>query len=62
MLKPRQQYIELRSQFAGFPEQRRLSFHTEGFNHKPMLSDCGVARLLGYKTKDEYVAGVIAAR
>lgn len=61
MLKPRQQYNELRSQFQGFLNNGDYPSILKVFNHKPMLSDCGVARLLGYKTKDEYVAGVIAA-
>ena len=29
------------------------------FNHKPMLPDSGVAQLLGYRSKDEYIRGVL---
>ena len=31
------------------------------FNHKPMLADCGVDRMLGFRSKEEYVADVIRA-
>lgn len=29
------------------------------FNHKPMLSDSGVHQMLGYRTKDDYIGGVL---
>lgn len=60
MLRPREQYNELRVQFQGFLEHHSYEGILKVFNHKPMLGDCGVARLLGYKSKDDYVAGVIA--
>lgn len=60
MLRPRDQYNELRAEFKEFLESHNYSGILKVFNHKPMLGDCGVARLLGYKSKDEYVAGVIA--
>ena len=31
------------------------------FNHKPMLSDSNVAQMLGFKRKEDYIAGVISA-
>lgn len=61
MLRPREQYNELRSRFQDFLAKHDYSSILKVFNHKPMLGDCGVARLLGYKTKDDYVAGVIYA-
>lgn len=61
MLRPRVQYNELRSQFKTILEKHDYPAILKVFNHKPMLGDCGVARMLGYKSKDEYVAGVIAA-
>lgn len=60
MLRPREQYNELRDQFKGFLENHYYPGILKVFNHKPMLGDCGVARMLGYKNKDEYIAGVIA--
>lgn len=61
MLRPRTQYNELRSQFQDLLARHDYASILKFFNHKPMLGDCGVARLLGYKTKDDYVAGVISA-
>ena len=29
------------------------------FNYKPMLSECPVARLLGFSSKDDYISGVL---
>lgn len=60
MLRPREQYNELREQFRGFLDHNNYEGILKVFNHKPMLGDCGVARMLGFKTKDDYVAGVIA--
>jgi hypothetical protein len=31
------------------------------FNHKPMLPDSGVHLLLGYRTKEDYIASVISS-
>lgn len=61
MLRPREQYNELRTVFQGFLEHHNYEGILKVFNHKPMLSDCDVARLLGYKNKDEYISGVISA-
>lgn len=61
MLRPRAQYNELRSQFQDLLARHDYASILKFFNHKPMLGDCGVARMLGYKTKDDYVAGVISA-
>lgn len=61
LLKPRAQYNELRSQFQDFLSRHDYKGILKVFNHKPMLGDSGVSRLLGYKNKDEYVAGVISA-
>jgi len=60
MLRPREQYNELRNRFKGFIENHDYPGILMVFNHKPMLGDCGVARMLGYKNKDEYINGVIA--
>lgn len=60
MLRPREQYNELRSRFQSFIDNGDYPEILKVFNHKPMLGDCSVARMLGYKNKDEYIAGVIA--
>jgi len=59
MLRPREQYNELRARFQGYLEHHDYAEILKVFNHKPMLGDCGVARMLGYKNKDEYISGVI---
>ncbi len=60
LLKPREQYNELRRQFQEILAHHDYAAILKVFNHKPMLGDCGVARLLGYKTKEDYISGVIS--
>lgn len=60
MLRPREQYNSLRSEFQGYISKRDYANILRVFNHKPMLGDSDVAGMLGYKNKDEYIAGVIA--
>lgn len=59
MLRPRAQYNELRAEFQEYISKKNYGGILKVFNHKPMLGECGVARMLGYKNKDEYVAGVL---
>ena len=61
MLRPREKYNEVRASFQKLIDERDYNGILKVFNHKPILGDCGVAHMLGYKTKDEYVAGVIGA-
>lgn len=58
-LKPREYYNMMRQQFAAMIRDDDYPGVLRVFNHKPMLADCMVAQLLGYKSKDEYIAGVI---
>ncbi len=60
LLRPREQYNELRKQFQDILSRHDYAAILKVFNHKPMLVDCGVAHMLGYKNKDEYIYGVIA--
>ena len=60
LLKPREQYNELRREFQDILARHDYAAILKVFNHKPMLGDCGVARLLGYKTKEDYIFGVIS--
>lgn len=60
-LKPRQHYEQLLGEFRRMVREDDYYGVLKVFNHKPMLSDCGVDRLLGYDSKDEYIAGVLAA-
>ena len=60
ILKPREQYNELRQTFQRYIDTRDYAGILKVFNHKPMLGDCGVAHLLGFKCKEDYIASVIA--
>ena len=58
-LRPRDYYNELRREFGAMLSTDDYKGVLRVFNHKPMLTDCNVAQLLGYKRKEDYIAGVI---
>lgn len=58
-LQPRKHYNHLREEFAIMVRDEDYDGILRVFNHKPMLPDSGVAQLLGYKSKDEYIQGVL---
>lgn len=58
-LKPREYYNHLRQKFQTMTDTGDYAGVLKVFNHKPMLPDCNVAQLLGYKRKEDYIAGVI---
>ena len=58
-LQPRRHYNRLRESFAALVRDEDYEGILKVFNHKPMLSECGIAQMLGYKSRDEYVQGVI---
>ncbi len=60
-LQPRRHYNLLREQFAAMIRDNDYLGILKVFNHKPMLPDSGVHLLLGYRTKEDYVDGVINA-
>ncbi len=60
-LEPRKNYNRLREEFAVMTRDNDYSGILRVFNHKPMLPDSGLPRLLGYRTRDEYVNGVLEA-
>lgn len=60
-LQPREHYNRLREEFAVMVRDSDYNGILRVFNHKPMLADSGVAQLLGYRNKDEYIRGVIEA-
>lgn len=57
----RSHYGRLMSEFQSIARSRDYGGVLRVFNHKPMLSDSQVAGLLGYKNKDAYISGVLAA-
>ena len=60
ILNPRRQYNELMHSFNYILAHEDYASILKVFNHKPLLNECGVADLLGYKNKDEYLRGVIS--
>lgn len=60
ILEPRKHYNELMDQFKTIVNHQDYKSMLRVFNHKPLVSECDVPGLLGFKNKDEYVKGVIA--
>lgn len=60
-LQPRRQYDELLQAFRALLAADDYAGVLKVFNHKPMLPDSGVAELLGYPSRDAYIAGVLNA-
>ena len=58
-LQPRRYYNRLREQFSGMVVRNDYEGILKVFNHKPMLAECGIHRMLGYRTKEEYISGVL---
>ncbi|MDE6338612.1 MAG: DUF4435 domain-containing protein, partial [Muribaculaceae bacterium] len=58
-LQPRKHYNRLREEFAVMVRNSDYPGILRVFNHKPMLPDSGIAQLLGYRSKDEYIRGVL---
>ena len=58
--------IDVRSHYNRLMEEFRTMADTGDyagilrvFNHKPMLPECGIVTMLGFKTKDEYITSVL---
>ena len=60
ILNPRKQYNELIHYFHTIVKNQDYPALMKVFNHKPLISECDVPGLLGFKNKDEYVKGVIS--
>ena len=60
-LRPREHYNRLRSEFRNMITNDDYEGVLRVFNHKPMLSDSNLAQMLGFKRKEDYIAGVISA-
>ena len=60
-LKPRENYDSLVSEFHAMLLNEDYAGVLRVFNHKPMLANCGVDRLLGYPSRDAYIGGVLSA-
>lgn len=60
ILNPRKQYNELFQYFCSIVDTQDYQALLKVFNHKPLIAECEVPSLLGYKNKDDYVRGVIS--
>lgn len=60
ILNPRRQYNELVRYFRSIVENEDYASLLRVFNHKPLITECEVPNLLGFKNKDDYVRGVIS--
>lgn len=60
ILNPRKQYNELFYHFRNMVDSGDYIGILKVFNHKPLIAECEVPALLGFKNKDDYVRGVIS--
>lgn len=58
-LKPRETYNALRKEFAGMISSGDYAGVLKVFNHKPMLSESGIAQQLGFPNKETYISAVL---
>lgn len=58
-LEPRKHYNRLREQFAVLVRDNDYEGILRVFNHKPMLPDSGIHQMLGYRSKEDYISGVL---
>ena len=58
-LRPRDTYNHLLNDFSQMIKDGDYAGILRVFNYKPMLSECPVARLLGFSSKDDYISGVL---
>lgn len=60
ILNPRKHYNELLHRFKGIVDKGDYADLLKVFNYKPLMAECDLPALMGYKNKDEYVRGVIS--
>lgn len=58
-LRPRETFNRLRAEFRQMLETNNYAGILRVFNHKPMLSESNVATLLDYRSKEQYIKGVL---
>lgn len=57
----RTHYDTLMKEFSAIARAGDYAAVLRVFNHKPMLNESQVSNLLGYRSKDDYIAGVLTA-
>ncbi len=60
-LNPRRTYEDFCRDFHSYADSGDYNAVLRVFNQKSMLTGCNVAQMCGFKNKDSYIAGVIAA-
>ncbi len=60
-LQPRAHFNRLRKEFFQLADAGDYYGVLRVFNHKPMLNNCNIHALLGYKSTGAYIAGVLEA-
>lgn len=60
ILNPRKHYNELLYEFRKIIENGDYAGMLKVFNYKPLISECDLPLLLGFKNKEDYVRGVIS--
>lgn len=60
ILNPRKQYNDLIHKFRSIVDTQNYRELLKVFNHKPLISECGLPGLLGFKNKEDYIRGVIS--
>lgn len=58
-INPREAYNRTRTEFRRMLETSDYKNILRVFNHKPMLTDSNIATLLDYRSKDQYIKGVL---
>ena len=58
-IRPRETYNEVRNRFSKMLTDNDYAGILKVFNHKPMLSESGITTLLDYRSKDQYIKGVL---
>lgn len=60
ILNPRKHYNDLLLYFRNIVKEQDYPAMLKVFNHKPLIAECEVPGLLGFKNKDDYVRGVLS--
>lgn len=58
-LQPRKHFNKIRQSFLNMINDNDYTSILRVFNYKPMLAECGIHNLLGYKSAADYINGVL---
>lgn len=60
ILNPRRHYNDLINHFRNIVNKNDYAEMLKVFNYKPLISECDVPNMLGYKNTEDYIRGVIS--